>query len=184
MYVFYYYKKITSNFHIHSIILAIILAQNNIYTDNCFCNHLGDYRNITGPDAASCRVACENDCYCAGAVFSQAEQMCWLGNGNLFNIGYPSEALHGTDRTSYLRNQNVIDYPKPPVAKKDKKWVKVLVPIVVILGALLVVVVMFCLYRNDNVRQKVQACCRRPTYQVGYPGDPPVKNERGVEAYL
>lgn len=132
----------------------------------------GDYRNLTGNASVNCKQACMDDCRCAGAVYSAAEQMCWMKNGILLNLGYPTVALHGTDRTSYLRNQTVSELPQPRAEKKDNKLVKILVLAVGIPGALLIVLALvFCLWRNRMIPDCGSCCPRRPVYEIKFPED-------------
>lgn len=58
-------------------------------------SHWGKFFALQGEVLVSLRVR--------RAVYSAQEQFCWLKQGPLFNIGYPTVELHGKDRTAFIK---------------------------------------------------------------------------------
>jgi hypothetical protein len=120
----------------------------------------GDYGNSSAEtDVVGCRNSCWSDCNCAGVVFSEDEQRCWKKTGTLYNLGYPTVALHGDDRVAYIK----ISKYQPQKEKKSSVWI--LGPVLggVFGGGLLV----FCIYR---FRESLPRACGRVS-GCGGPGD-------------
>lgn len=136
----------------------------------------GDYKNLTGAvDSANCAPACLKDCNCAGAVYSKTEKYCWMKMTPLYNLGYPTVALHGNDRTAYVK----VSIYQPTPAAAESRHAKATVGVIVgasVGGVLVVGVGMLCLWkRKDGVRE---SCGRMSSCQKGqsdsdyvYPGD-------------
>jgi hypothetical protein len=119
----------------------------------------GDYRNLTGAASANCKEECLKDCSCAGAVYSQTEQYCWMKMSPLLNLGYPTVKLHGDDRTAFIK----ISLYQPPLPDPGSGHEKASLGVILgaTFGALgaagLVLLGIFC-KRTDPQRRCCGAC--------------------------
>ncbi|KAG0583364.1 hypothetical protein KC19_3G130700 [Ceratodon purpureus] len=109
----------------------------------------GDYRNLTGAESANCQAECLKDCKCAGAVYSKNEQRCWMKMTPLYNLGYPTVTLHGSDRTAFIK----ISLYQPPSPESDQGKFKLWMIALVVVGGLLglgLLVACCVYYRREN----------------------------------
>lgn len=141
----------------------------------------GDYNILydVGNDPSRCWSACQNDCLCAGAVYSKDEQKCWLKTETLYNLGYPTVPLHGNDRFAFIkliiisRNSNV-EESNPA---KWKKPVEIVVPVVV--GIFVILAAILCACCSERVTVCGLGCglcsCLKPELVIigPFPGPDP-----------